>query len=140
LNDECEDALERDKKHKGDIEKLKRKTEGDLKLTQEAIADLDRMKSELISNIQRKEKEVTSLAAKIEDENTLGGKYGKQVKELMLRLEELDEELAMERTNRGKAEKNRSILSRDIDDLAGRLEDAGNNTTTQIELNKRKLN
>merc|ERR1712045_928793 len=50
----------------------------------------------------------------------------------------LDEELALERANRAKAEKNRSLLSRDIDDLAGRLEDAGNNTTTQIELNKKR--
>merc|ERR1719412_2376941 len=32
--DECEDALEREKKSKGDVEKLNRKIEGDLKLTQ----------------------------------------------------------------------------------------------------------
>merc|ERR1712076_85531 len=34
--DECEDTLEKEKKTKGDVEKLKRKIEGDLKLTQEA--------------------------------------------------------------------------------------------------------
>merc|ERR1712223_264350 len=33
--DECDDSLEREKKAKGDVEKLKRKVEGDLKLTQE---------------------------------------------------------------------------------------------------------
>merc|ERR1712106_1286901 len=43
--DECEDALEREKKSKGDVEKLKRKVEGDLKLTQEAVADMERVKS-----------------------------------------------------------------------------------------------
>ena len=32
--DECEDALECEKNSKGDIEKLKSKVEGDLKLTQ----------------------------------------------------------------------------------------------------------
>merc|ERR1712241_76608 len=42
--DECEDALEREKKSKGDVEKMKRKVEGDLKLTQEAVADLERVK------------------------------------------------------------------------------------------------
>ena len=136
--DECEDALEREKKSKGDVEKTKRKIEGDLKLTQEAVADLERVKSELANGIQRKEKELSSLTAKIEDEQTLGSKYSKQVKELMTRIDELDEELALERANRAKAEKNRSLLSRDIDDLAGRLEDAGNNTTTQIELNKKR--
>merc|ERR1739836_223417 len=49
-----------------------------------------------------------------------------------------DEELTIERTNRAKAEKNRADLSRDIGDLAEKLEDAGNNTSTQIELNKKR--
>ena len=136
--DETEDSLEREKKAKGDVEKLKRKIEGDLKLTQEAVSDLERVKTELSSNIQRKEKEITSMQAKTEDEQTLCSKYSKQVKELQTRLEELDEELIIERSNRGKAEKNRTTLSRDIGDLAEKLEDAGNNTATQIELNKKR--
>merc|ERR1712088_1122912 len=115
--DECEDSLEREKKTKSDVEKLKRKVEGDLKLTQEAVSDLDRVKNELNQTVQRKEKEIASMSAKIEDEQTLGGKYGKQIKELQSRLEELDEELCIERQNRAKA---------------------GNNTSTQIELNKKR--
>ena len=78
------------------------------------------------------------MVAKTDDEQTLGGKYNKQVKELQSRLEELDEELIIERQNRAKAEKNRATLSRDIGDLAEKLEDAGNNTATQIELNKKR--
>merc|ERR1712062_489367 len=122
----------------GDVEKLKRKVEGDLKLTQEACSDLDRVKNELNQTVQRKEKEIASMTAKIEDEGTLGSKYSRQIKELQGRLEELDEELVIERSNRAKAEKNRSLLSRDIEDLGQRLEDAGNNTATQIELNKKR--
>merc|ERR1711902_195321 len=97
--DECEDGLEREKKAKGDVEKIKRKVEGDLKLTQEAVADLERIKSELNQTVQRKEKELSSMGAKIEDERTLGSKYSRQIQE---------------------------------------LEDAGNNTATQIELNKKR--
>merc|ERR1719295_2037774 len=136
--DECEDSLEREKKAKGDVEKLKRKVEGDLKLTQEAVSDLERIKADLGAALQRKEKEMASMAAKIEDEGTLGSKYAKQVKELQCRTEELDEELFLERANRAKAEKNRTVLSRDIQDLGGRLEEAGSNTSTQIELNKKR--
>merc|ERR1711887_524474 len=136
--DECEDALEREKKSKGDVEKLKRKVEGDLKLTQEAVSDLERVKTELQQTLVRKEKELGSVGAKIEDEHTLGNKYGKQIKELQGRIEELDEELIIERQSRAKAEKNRTILSRDIEDLSGRLEEAGSNTSTQIELNKKR--
>merc|ERR1719430_2789167 len=137
--DECEDVLEREKKTKGDVEKVKRKIEGDLKLTQETVADLERVKSDLHAVLQRKEKEFASLGAKIEDEHTLGGKYGKQIKELQSRLDELDDELAIERQSRAKAEKSRTLISRDLTDLSSQMEDAGLNTTTQIELNKKKI-
>merc|ERR1719458_2476490 len=136
--DECEDTLEREKKAKGDAEKMKRKVEGDLKLTQEAVSDLERVNSELNGSLQRKEKELASLGAKIEDEGTLGSKYSKQVKELQTRIDELDEEIVVERSNRAKAEKNRSLLSRDLEDLGSRLSEAGSNTSTQIELNKKR--
>merc|ERR1712242_63478 len=101
-------------------------------------ADLERIKSELNQTVQCKEKELSSMSAKIEDEQTLGSKYSRQIKELQGRLEELDEELVIERSNRAKAEKNRSLLSRDIEDLGQKLEDAGNNTATQIELSKKR--
>merc|ERR1712158_233225 len=74
--DEVEDSWEREKKHKGDIEKLKRQVEGNLKLTQETVTDLERNKIEMGQVLQRKEKENSSLNGKVEDEQTLGGKLG----------------------------------------------------------------
>merc|ERR1712180_375343 len=136
--DEAEDALEREKKVKADVDKGKRKVEGDLKLTQEALADLERVKGELQGAVARKEKEGSALAAKIDDEATLGAKYAKQAKELMARLEELDEELNIERGSRAKAEKSRTMLKKDIEDIGSRLEEAGSNTATQVELNKKR--
>merc|ERR1719315_157311 len=136
--DEAEDALEREKKVKGDVEKAKRKIEGDLKLTQEAVSDLERVRAELNQSVARKEKEYSALSAKIEDESSLGGKYGKQIKELQARLEELDEELNIERGARAKAEKSRTLLKKDIEDIATRLEEAGSSTATQVELNKKR--
>merc|ERR1711970_15784 len=136
--DEAEDAVEREKKVKGDVEKAKRKVEGDLKLTQEAVSDLDRIKAELGGAVARKEKEGSALGAKIDDEATLGSKYGKQIKELQARIEELDEELAVERGNRAKAEKSRTMLKKDIEDIGSRLDEAGSNTATQVELNKKR--
>merc|ERR1719348_1432935 len=136
--DEAEDAVEREKKVKGDVEKAKRKVEGDLKLTQEAVSDLDRIKADLGTGVARKEKEGSALAAKIDDEATLGAKYAKQIKELQARIEELDEELAVERGNRSKAEKSRTMLKKDIEDIGSRLDEAGSNTATQVALNKKR--
>merc|ERR1719369_198200 len=64
----------------------RQKVEEDLKLTQEAFADLERVKGELQGGAARKDKEGSALAAKIDDEATLGSKYAKQAKELQARL------------------------------------------------------
>jgi myosin heavy chain 6/7 len=136
--DEIEDSWEREKKHKGDIEKLKRQVEGNLKLTQETVSDLERNKIELGQVVQRKEKELASLTSKIEDEQTLGNKLNQQIKELMSRLEELDEELEAERLGRARADKVRGNLRRELDELSEKLEEAGSNTAAQIALNSRR--
>lgn len=86
----------------GDVEKAKRKVEGDLKLTQEAVADLERNKKELEQAVQRKDKELASVTAKLEDEQSLVGKLQKQIKELQSRIEELEEEVEAERQARAK--------------------------------------
>merc|ERR1712055_997465 len=107
-------------------------------LTQEAVSDLERVKAELSGGVARKEKEGSALSAKIDDEATLASKYAKQAKELIARLEELDEELNIERGSRAKAEKSRTMLKKDIEDIGSRLEEAGSNTATQVELNKKR--
>merc|ERR1712106_660768 len=136
--DEVEDSWEREKKHKGDIEKLKRQVEGNLKLTQETVSDLERTKIELGQVLQRKEKENSSLNGKIEDEQTLAGKLSTQIKELQARLEELDEELEGERGARARADKGRGQLRRELDELNEKLEETGSNTAAQIALNTRR--
>ena len=47
------------------------------------------------------------------------------------RLEELEEELEIERGNRAKAEKQRQLLSRELEEIGEKLEESGNATATQ---------
>ena len=136
--DESEDCLEREKKAKSDIEKSKRKTEMDLKLAQEAINDVEHHIAELTVCQQRKDKEAQGYLAKVEDESSLASKYSKQVKELTDRVTEIEDELAVERAHRGKAEKTRAVLSEDLAEILDRLEEAGADTSVQIELNKKR--
>ena len=65
---------------RNEIEKAKRKLEGDLRCSREAIGELERNKNELSQAFQRKEKELSAIAAKIEDEQSLGTKLSKQTK------------------------------------------------------------
>ena len=50
---QMEDSLEREKKVRADVEKAKRKVELDLKSTQEAVEDLERVKSDLEGNVKK---------------------------------------------------------------------------------------
>ena len=52
------------------------------------MADLERNKKELEQTIQRKDKEISSLTAKLEDEQSLVAKLQKQIKELQVRYAE----------------------------------------------------
>merc|ERR1719219_790111 len=80
--DELESGLDREKRGRADVDKARRKVEGDLKITQESVAELERMKKELEANLARKDKDQGSLRAKLEDEQSLVSKVQKQIKEL----------------------------------------------------------
>merc|ERR1719228_2028127 len=53
--DELNDSLAREKRARADIEKQRRKVEGDLRVTQETVGDYERQKKELEGTIGRKE-------------------------------------------------------------------------------------
>merc|ERR1712106_1026489 len=120
------------------LDKAKRKVEGDLKMAQDAVADLERGKREVEGVIASKEKNNQLLSAKLDDEQSLVAKAQKNIKELQGRVEATEEELEAERQARAQAERQRSDLSREIDQLGGRLDEAGGATVAQVELNKKR--
>merc|ERR1711993_31842 len=128
----------REKKARADIDKARRKVEGNLRVTQETVIDLERLKKELENSVARKEKEFSQLASKMEDEQGIVAKTQKGIKELQGRVEELEEELEAERQARAKAEKKRSELARELEQLGERLNEAGGATNAQVELNKKR--
>uniref|UniRef100_A0A3P8Q332 Myosin, heavy chain 6, cardiac muscle, alpha n=1 Tax=Astatotilapia calliptera TaxID=8154 RepID=A0A3P8Q332_ASTCA len=106
--DDLEGSLEQEKKVRMDLERSKRKLEGDLKLIQENLMDLENDKQQLEEKLKKKD------------------------------FEEVEEELDAERAARAKVEKQRSDLSRELEDISERLEEAGGATSAQVELNKKR--
>uniref|UniRef100_A0A3Q4HN76 Myosin heavy chain, fast skeletal muscle-like n=1 Tax=Neolamprologus brichardi TaxID=32507 RepID=A0A3Q4HN76_NEOBR len=119
-------------------EKIHRKLEGDLKLAQESIMDLENDKQQSDEKIKKKDFEISQLLGKIEDEQSLGAQLQKKIKELQARIEELEEEIEAERAARAKVEKQRADLSRELEEISERLEEAGGATAAQIEMNKKR--
>ena len=136
--DELEGGLDKEKKTRGNLEKAKRKVEGDLKMAQDEVADLERAKHEIEGVIISKEKNNQLLSAKLDDEQCLVAKAQKNIKELQGRVETVECELEAERQARSSAERQRSDLAREIDQLGERLDQAGGATVAQVELNKKR--
>ena len=120
------------------MEKERRKIEGELKLCQDQVAELEREKRNVENMLTLKDKDASSLVLKLEDDQALVAKSQKGIKEIQGRIEELEQEVEAERQSRSKAEHQRSDLSREIDDLGHRLDEAGGATNAQIELNKKR--
>ena len=74
---------------------------------------------------------VEEMAGKIKDENPVHPT-------IQSRVEEMEEELEAERQSRGKAERQRSDLAREMEELAERIEEASGATHAQMELNKKR--
>merc|ERR1712121_363082 len=115
-----------------------RKVEGDLKMAQDTVADLERAKREIEAVIANKEKNNQMLSVKLDDEQALVAKAQKNIKELQGRVEASESELEAERQARAKAERQRSDLAREIEQLGERYDEASGATVAQVELNKKR--
>merc|ERR1719300_1020793 len=107
--DQLEGSVDKEKKARATLEKQKRKVEGDLKMAQDTVADLERAKREIEAVIANKEKNNQMLSVKLDDEQA-----------------------------RAQAERQRSDLSREIEQLGSRLDEASGATVAQVELNKKR--
>lgn len=69
---------------RGDVEKAKRKVEGDLKMTQETVEDLERVKREMEELVRKKDGEINGLNGRLEDDASMIAKLQKTIKELQV--------------------------------------------------------
>merc|ERR1712012_492509 len=136
--DELEGSVDKEKRSRGNLEKERRKIEGELKIMQETVAELERSRKELEAQIGRKDSEMGGLSSKLEDEQSLVSKVQKSIKEYQGRIEQMEEELEAERQARAKAERQRSDLAREAENLNERLNEACGATAAQVELNKKR--
>merc|ERR1712127_421055 len=137
-HDELESSLQKEKRDRANVEKDRRNVEGNLKVAQESVSDLERTQKELLAAIERKEKDANALLSKLDDEQSLVAKVQKNIKEGQSKVEELEEELEAERSARAKAERQRSDLAREMENMGDRLGEASGATTAQVELNKKR--
>ena len=138
--DEMEAVTDREKKQKYNIEKERRRLDGDLKMCQSAVSDLEKERREMEQSIMRKDTEMNSINSRLGDEQGNIGRVQRSIKELTARIDQLEDELEAERQARAKSEKQRSELAREYDDMKDQLEENSMASESQKELNKKREN
>merc|ERR1712179_855585 len=136
--DELNLALGDEHNKKAVIEHNRRKAEGDLRILMESVSDLERSKKDLEGMIFKKEAEVSLLASKHEDEQVDGARVGKNIKDLQIKIDELEDEMKCENQARMKAENSRLKLEAEYNEMMDRLDEAGSATAAQNELFKKR--
>ena len=136
--DEFDSALETEKKIRMDLERIKRKLEGEARLAAEHVLDLEAEKTRLEDKMKKSELGQGQLSGCVEEKNALIAQTSKKMKEVQIHNDELQEELDTERLFRAKAEKQRTDLGRELEEMSERLDDSGQQVAGQIELNKRR--
>uniref|UniRef100_A0A8D0CVK5 Myosin heavy chain 16 n=1 Tax=Sander lucioperca TaxID=283035 RepID=A0A8D0CVK5_SANLU len=120
---ELEDCWEQEKRIRAEVEKARRKAEGDLKMTIENLNEMENAKLDLEEVIKKRDFEINNMNSKLEDEQALSSMLSRKLKEHQVC---------------GWVEKQRAELSRDLEDLSDRLEEAGGATVAQIEQNRKR--
>jgi len=67
-----------------ELERTKRKQEGDIRLSQETIMDLENDRQRLEEKLKKKEFEYNQLTTKMEDEQALIAQLQRKIKELQV--------------------------------------------------------
>merc|ERR1712172_285454 len=80
--DELNNSLANEKRGRIDVEKARRRVEGELKISQEAVSDLERQKKEGEAAIGRKGREITVFSTKLSDEQNLVAKIQHSIKDV----------------------------------------------------------
>ncbi|NXJ77631.1 MYH4 protein, partial [Trogon melanurus] len=129
----AEGSLEQERKVCMDLERAKRKLDGDLKLAQETIVDLESGKQHLDEKLSKREFRFSQMQNKIKEQQNLGVRLQKNA-----RVAELEEEAMSEKATRAKAEKHCVEVAKELEEISGRVEEAGGATTSGTELNKKR--
>ncbi|XP_069785578.1 putative uncharacterized protein MYH16 isoform X2 [Narcine bancroftii] len=78
---ECEHSSEQVKQLRTDLERGRRKLEGDLKMTIDSLNEMEKLKVDLEEVIKKKELEINTVSTKLEDEQSLTAALQRKIKE-----------------------------------------------------------
>ncbi|KAK1877210.1 Myosin-10, partial [Dissostichus eleginoides] len=130
--------LKKEEKTRQELEKAKRKLDGETTDFQDQISELQTQLEEQKGQLVKKEDEQQLMQTRGEDEVSQKNNALKNVREMQASLSELQEDLESEKIARNKAEKLKRDLSEELEALKTELEDTLDTTAAQQELRTKR--
>jgi myosin heavy chain 6/7 len=135
---ETKDALAKEKAAKEKLDKEKKKVEAALRDTEAKLADTTADLGIAKDTVVKRDKTIKEANENIEDlEKAIKG-LQKKVADGLKRIEELEEEVEAEKKAKGKLDKEKAELASELEAAGGALSDAGDATSAQAAIVKKK--
>ncbi|KIH63134.1 hypothetical protein ANCDUO_06567 [Ancylostoma duodenale] len=134
--DSFEDKLVAETRQKDELARANKKLESQLKTISEQLAMIQREKHTMDLDCKRREEDIGQLKHRAANDANLIVKLQANIRKLIARITELEEELDLERKSRSKAERQRKELQADIEAIQQQMEEASGQLIAQAHLNK----
>ncbi|ETN80987.1 myosin head [Necator americanus] len=139
LQERLDSSLEElvvEKRRKDEYAKANKKLENQARANDEQLKLIEREKHMLDLDCKRKQEDIKLLKQRATDDANLILKLQVNIRKLIARITNLEEELELERKGRNKAEQQREGLQTDIDAIQLQMEEANGRLSTQTHLYK----
>ncbi|KAK6739917.1 hypothetical protein RB195_008418 [Necator americanus] len=139
LQERLDSSLEElvvEKRRKDDYARANKKLENQARANDEQLKLIEREKHMLDLDCKRKQEDIKLLKQRATDDANLILKLQVNIRKLIARITNLEEELELERKGRNKAEHQREGLQTDIDAIQLQMEEANGRLSTQTHLYK----
>ncbi|WKY00671.1 hypothetical protein Q1695_015028 [Nippostrongylus brasiliensis] len=131
-----EDKFLAEARQKDEQAKVNKKLESQMKTLQEQLMLLQQAKHAADLDSKRKEEDIGELKLRAASDANIIAKLKDNIRKLIVRIEELEEDLEVEQKARIKADRLRVVLQNELDVIQSQVEEANGQLTAQTHINK----
>ncbi|VDL69878.1 unnamed protein product [Nippostrongylus brasiliensis] len=131
-----EDKFLAEARQKDEQAKVNKKLESQMKTLQEQLMLLQQAKHAADLDSKRKEEDIGELKLRAASDANIIAKLKDNIRKLIARIEELEEDLEVEQKARIKADRLRVVLQNELDVIQSQVEEANGQLTAQTHINK----
>lgn len=123
--------MEQKKRNCANADKSKRKLDGELRIANENLEELNKQRQDAEAALKRKEADVFVISVRNEETQSLAAKLQRQIRDNNARLKELETDLEVERQAQARSERSKHELQYEIDELQEQIEQNNSGISVQ---------